>query len=99
MGLVNTNNNKSTSSVIWKHELVFELRQVDLNALSFFSMNKSEHVRKTSVVFHPIGLGTSVIKDFNPRHDIYVTKDQTWTMMDLLSIMEKLGHKNVSLEV
>lgn len=99
MGLVNTINTKSTLSVIWKHKLVFELRQVNLNALSIFSMNKPEHVRNTSVVFHPIGLSTSVIKDFNPRHDIYVTKDQTWTMMDLLSIMEMLGHKNVSLEV
>lgn len=62
-------------------------------------MNMPEHVRNTSVVFHPIGLSTSVIKDFNPRHDIYVIQDQSWTMMDLLSIMEMLGHKNVSLEV
>lgn len=58
------------------------------------SMNMPEHVRNTSVVFHPIGLSTSVIKDFNPRHDIYVIQDQSWTMMDLLSIMEMLGHKN-----
>ncbi|XP_061164781.1 uncharacterized protein LOC133173769 [Saccostrea echinata] len=58
------------------------------------SMNSKEHIRNTSVVFHPIGLSNRVIKDFNPRHDIYVTSDQKWNMMDLLSIMEKLGHKN-----
>ncbi|XP_062577504.1 probable methyltransferase-like protein 24 isoform X2 [Saccostrea cucullata] len=62
------------------------------------SMNTKEHKRNTSVVFHPIGLSDSVIQDFNPRHDIYVTNDQKWNMMDLLSIMEKLGHKNVILD-
>lgn len=58
-------------------------------------MKETAHVRNSSVSFHPIGLSNRVIKNFNPRHDIYVTDDQTWNMMDLLSIMDKLGHKNV----
>nr|XP_022327267.1 methyltransferase-like protein 24 [Crassostrea virginica] len=62
------------------------------------SMNKTAHVRNSSVSFHPIGLSNRVIKNFNPRHDIYVTDDQTWNMMDLLSIMDKLGHKNRDLD-
>ncbi|XP_052095397.1 uncharacterized protein LOC127730832 [Mytilus californianus] len=63
------------------------------------SMKMKEHVRNTSVVFHPIGLSHSNSKQFSPRRDNYVRRNTTWPVMNLKTIMDLLGHKGRTIDV
>ena len=58
-------------------------------------MGMKDHIRNTSVHFHPIGIGGKTMENFNPRQDIYVQEEQSWNIMTLGTIMAALGHKGV----
>lgn len=63
------------------------------------SMKMKEHIRNTSVHFHPIGLSHVDTTQFVPRKDMYVIEDSTWPVMTIHSIMKLLGHTGRHLDV
>ncbi|XP_033759773.1 methyltransferase-like protein 24 [Pecten maximus] len=63
------------------------------------SMGVKDHVRKSSVHFHNIGIGGVVIENLDARRDIYVTEQQTWMVMTLKTIMAALGHADRDIDV
>ncbi|KAK3087731.1 hypothetical protein FSP39_009832 [Pinctada imbricata] len=63
------------------------------------SMGLKDHVRNTSVHFHPIGIGGENIENFNPRMDLYVHDEQSWTIMTLGTVMAALGHTGRTIDL
>ncbi|OWF48692.1 uncharacterized protein LOC110452764 isoform X2 [Mizuhopecten yessoensis] len=63
------------------------------------SMGVKDYIRNSTVHFHDIGLGGTVIENFDARKDMYVREKQTWTIMTLGSIMAALGHKDRDIDV
>lgn len=63
------------------------------------SMKTDDYTRNTSVHFHAIGIGGHTVEKFNPRKDMYVKDNTTWTIMTLNLIKTALGHKNRKIDV
>ena len=62
-------------------------------------MKTASYVRPSGVHYHDVGLAGTNHENFNARKDIYVTDDQSWTLMTLGTIMAAYGHKGVGIYI
>ncbi|XP_076434556.1 putative methyltransferase-like protein 24 [Babylonia areolata] len=58
------------------------------------SMKTPDHRRSPNVMFYKIGLGGVDTDAFVPRRNMYVTKETTWKMRTLKSLVTTLDHTN-----
>ncbi|CAH1795534.1 unnamed protein product [Owenia fusiformis] len=66
-----------------------------------FGMKTESHKRSGNLWFYNIGLRSVDSDNFTPHVDSYVNKSQifTWKVRTLKSIMEMLGHTNITIDV
>ena len=61
-------------------------------------MKVGDHRRSKQVMFHAMGISGVDSDNFEARKDSYVRKKQVWKIRTLKSIMQELGHENVSIK-